>query len=769
MPAPTTAHVLAIGHEAGRLAFATADAKGRLFSSGAFPSEAHPAGLVILADFSLLGRTELAALSESGQLGLLAPRRGARFDGPEALLPEDVLRLWNDSHSERVQIHLSRLSRATRFLAARASYSARMNETLDDASRLLASLFPDYFAALSDRGRMLPEALAIVGVYPTLTRLQSASTVQLTHTLDTALPGAGGRTALRQRVFELHQRQGLPEVDPFDREFAATMIPNWARDYTQFGEQRAAIDQEIYRILALDSAPRTTKAPQRDFSMLALSMSGERAAVLGSDTASLLARLESLLAERGNEQRRPQSAYEEYKLVQAALEQQDHALTVCDRIRIETVGQLLALSARHYLDAARHRRACGGYFEPDAGNSTVPTRIRADATIAMALTDVLVDDLVTRFAGLRAAIEGTLAASATPEILTEALGMFVLTLVFFGENASYPEAGANCREFIAAHGAAGPARAAYDIAELFIASGNPLVPEAQLEEIRRTADANSRNTAYRDYYQYVMMLAAYVTVNYDAAIASHTEMRREDFVSRFNPRINRLSRLSYALNLAAKGEFALAHRELAEIEHSTDPMSQGADELILELAKLRLEIAGGNHRNALARTMPDGPLSEEQLIGAHLSRYAPSTLCLRGTALMREGAVDHAADAFLRATQHSIMSDEWLGLLCTETPEYREWLAGLDRSRLPQGITEELLDVLLARPLFISLALPSLTPQHRRVLRMLAQGRSTNSIASELHVSPNTLKSHLRGLYQRLGVRSREQAVLRAESYGMLR
>ena len=42
-------------------------------------------------------------------------------------------------------------------------------------------------------------------------------------------------------------------------------------------------------------------------------------------------------------------------------------------------------------------------------------------------------------------------------------------------------------------------------------------------------------------------------------------------------------------------------------------------------------------------------------------------------------------------------------------------------------------------------------------------------MARELGVSPNTLKSHLRGLYRKLGVTSRDEAVTVAREVGLLR
>jgi PAS domain S-box-containing protein len=56
-------------------------------------------------------------------------------------------------------------------------------------------------------------------------------------------------------------------------------------------------------------------------------------------------------------------------------------------------------------------------------------------------------------------------------------------------------------------------------------------------------------------------------------------------------------------------------------------------------------------------------------------------------------------------------------------------------------------------------ALPHLTPRQGEVLRLLEQGRSTKQIAAELHLSPETVRNHIRRLLQALGVNSRLEAV----------
>lgn len=52
-----------------------------------------------------------------------------------------------------------------------------------------------------------------------------------------------------------------------------------------------------------------------------------------------------------------------------------------------------------------------------------------------------------------------------------------------------------------------------------------------------------------------------------------------------------------------------------------------------------------------------------------------------------------------------------------------------------------------------------LTPRQAEVLRLLEQGLSTKQIAQELHLSPETVKNHVRLLLRALGVNSRLEAV----------
>jgi DNA-binding CsgD family transcriptional regulator len=55
-----------------------------------------------------------------------------------------------------------------------------------------------------------------------------------------------------------------------------------------------------------------------------------------------------------------------------------------------------------------------------------------------------------------------------------------------------------------------------------------------------------------------------------------------------------------------------------------------------------------------------------------------------------------------------------------------------------------------------------------RVLRYLPTHLSRHEIANELYLSPNTVKTHMRHLYDKLGTHRRAEAVERARARGLL-
>jgi ATP/maltotriose-dependent transcriptional regulator MalT len=63
---------------------------------------------------------------------------------------------------------------------------------------------------------------------------------------------------------------------------------------------------------------------------------------------------------------------------------------------------------------------------------------------------------------------------------------------------------------------------------------------------------------------------------------------------------------------------------------------------------------------------------------------------------------------------------------------------------------------------------PSLTKRELEILRQLSTGRTLTVIAGELHISQNTMKTHLKNLYRKLSVEGRKEAVEKGNSLFLL-
>ena len=61
-----------------------------------------------------------------------------------------------------------------------------------------------------------------------------------------------------------------------------------------------------------------------------------------------------------------------------------------------------------------------------------------------------------------------------------------------------------------------------------------------------------------------------------------------------------------------------------------------------------------------------------------------------------------------------------------------------------------------------------LSERELEVLHELAAGRSNKEIAAHLHVSPNTIKTHVARLFEKLGAKRRTDAIRRARELGIV-
>ena len=65
-------------------------------------------------------------------------------------------------------------------------------------------------------------------------------------------------------------------------------------------------------------------------------------------------------------------------------------------------------------------------------------------------------------------------------------------------------------------------------------------------------------------------------------------------------------------------------------------------------------------------------------------------------------------------------------------------------------------------------ARPALNEKQAEILRLISDGFSNREIAGRIHLSENTVKSHLQEIFSKLGVRNRVEAAVTALRKGLI-
>lgn len=73
-----------------------------------------------------------------------------------------------------------------------------------------------------------------------------------------------------------------------------------------------------------------------------------------------------------------------------------------------------------------------------------------------------------------------------------------------------------------------------------------------------------------------------------------------------------------------------------------------------------------------------------------------------------------------------------------------------------------------ARPASAAAVPPDMTPREREIWQLLASGLDNAEIAADLDISVSTVKNHITGIFGKLGVRDRAQAVIAAYESGLV-
>jgi ATP/maltotriose-dependent transcriptional regulator MalT len=204
-----------------------------------------------------------------------------------------------------------------------------------------------------------------------------------------------------------------------------------------------------------------------------------------------------------------------------------------------------------------------------------------------------------------------------------------------------------------------------------------------------------------------------------------------------------------ALLAVNRGDLALADSLVADAESAVGQTLSGSHFVAMfpALARARLgteraDWAGARHAAGVAVELGRRGASRVELAAALLTAAKVSRICpdpqdpgVGPEALVGEarGILRHCADP---------------GPLVTT------WLAGEQRAVAARTRQDGLIEPLTDRELTI--------------LRLLPAPSSLRELAAELFVTPNTLKTHLRAIYRKLGAESREEAVIRARERGLI-
>jgi LuxR family maltose regulon positive regulatory protein len=220
-----------------------------------------------------------------------------------------------------------------------------------------------------------------------------------------------------------------------------------------------------------------------------------------------------------------------------------------------------------------------------------------------------------------------------------------------------------------------------------------------------------------------------------------------------------------------QGDLAAASRWAAE---QKDQLSDYTD--VFEywcgcLTLARVHLAQGEPDQAL--TLATKILTEVEQAGSGLN--VVRALALQAIILQAQGEHEQA----LATLERALLLAKPEGYVRTFVDEGTPMIPLLRRA-VARGIeaeyASEILEVLLSETAETdqqtqradSLLPEPLSEREMDVLRLLGTGLSTNDIAEQLIISTNTLRTHVKNIYGKLGAHSRTEAVLRAQELGLL-
>jgi len=319
---------------------------------------------------------------------------------------------------------------------------------------------------------------------------------------------------------------------------------------------------------------------------------------------------------------------------------------------------------------------------------------------------------------------------------------------------------------------------------------------AEAAEAARAADAAATRLGFEQHpftIDYLRALAGTALERRDLDTAEQLTERALSIAERGRPAFEFLALLDRAAIWAARGQThdALATVETArlvlagtrsvllaradEVEallrlslgdlHSPAELAGGLPAARRGLLLARIALAAGDHRAAL-----------EHLTALPQKDVTPRAALVRQI-LLAAAAIersDPAAAGIVGGMLEAARHGRFLNTVITTAPPVTAYLVEHSADMRPEPFAEQLivaaLEVRATRPgAAQSRGLPagSLTAAELRILKLLPTSTYLQ-IAATLYISRNTVKAHLRSIYQKLGVSSRSEAIERAVDLRLL-
>jgi PAS domain S-box-containing protein len=154
---------------------------------------------------------------------------------------------------------------------------------------------------------------------------------------------------------------------------------------------------------------------------------------------------------------------------------------------------------------------------------------------------------------------------------------------------------------------------------------------------------------------------------------------------------------------------------------------------------------------------------------------AGNRLCYRGCHVMTLVTRGELVQHFDMATRTKIGKAIWINVSIVIAPGARPEQAtvvhlfrDVTASHEIEGLVRERLAQAIARPSDEGSPIPELTRRELEILRLLAGGANTRTMAGRLHVSPATVRNHVQNILGKLGVHSRLEAAAYATRNGFV-